>query len=318
MSLPLTAALIALAGLSDLPPEELPATDAAPPATTEHTASQVLEPALNPPSELAERHRLPPLDSAATLPRGVLTVGVFGPLRWGLRDDVELEIHPLVSLLAPSPTVRVRYVKTPRITLTGEYGASYPSLLLGLTRGFLFPSGDREPCGPACGNSGLPHHLVLEAGGVASLDLGAAGVTSLRTTLRGGIQLTDGALPPLDSLLAPLEVLLAPVTRGWHLRLAGTWDGPLGRHLRARTTFAVHTMGAPPAGFAATSPWVLSWHAALDLAPGDRGSRLTAGFMLWNWDTHATELVSRPDGTSIRRRVRSNDLLPTLDYVHAF
>jgi hypothetical protein len=336
MNLTLTASILALTHVADLPPDPPPATEslqsqslqlqpspAASEATAQPTESLQSQPLQlqSPPAAretIAAPHRLAPLDTAATLPRGAVTLGVFGPLRWGLRDDVELEIHPLLSLLAPSPTVRVRYLRTSRLTLTGEYGLSYPSLLLGLTRGFLFPSGDREPCGAPCGDSGLPHHLVLEAGAVASLDLGAAGVTSLRATLRGGVPLTEGALTPLDSLLAPLEVLLAPVTRGWHLRVAGGWDGALGPDLRARTTLAVHLMGPTPEGFAATSPWVFSWHAALDLALGAAGSRLTAGLMLWSWDARATELVRRPDGTSVRRAVRSLDVLPTFDYVHAF
>jgi hypothetical protein len=336
--LPLTASLLALA-LSGSPPEATPAPPESlepqplelQPSPGESSGHQASE---HPPSHRATAP-LGPHDTAATLPAGALTAGVFGPLRWGLADGLELEVHPLLSLVAPAPTLRVRHLSRGPLTVTGEYGLGYPSLLLGLTRGYLFPSGDDQPCGAPCGDRGLPHHLIAEAGAIASLDLAGAGVFSLRTTLRLGLRLTDGALPPLDSLLAPVEALLAPLTRGWHARLGASWDAPLSRTLRARTTLAVHRVGAPPDGFAAASPWLFSWHAALDLATGSAAaltpdasrprdlrapprSRLTLGFMVWSWDAFATTLDRRADGTSVRRRVRSTDVLPTLDYVHAF
>jgi hypothetical protein len=55
-------------------------------------------------------------------------------------------------------------------------------------------------------------------------------------------------------------------------------------------------MGPTPEGFAATSPSVFSWHAALDLVLGEAGSRLTAGVMLWSRDAHRPRSRAVPTG----------------------
>jgi hypothetical protein len=252
---------------------------------------------------------LAPYDTAATLPAGEVTVGIFAPLRWGISDRIELEIAPLVSILAPSPMLRVRHVERDGWTVTGEYGLSYPSLLFGLSRGFLFPSGDS--------GGDVPQVLVPHLAFIASNEVAPDHVVSVRGSLAFGLPLTRGDVLPLDGFIAPLEVLVAPMLRQYHGRFAVSWDGALSEVFRARSTLAIHRIGEQPAGYAQSSPWLVSWHAAVDMRVG-RLSRLSLGVMWWNFDNFRTTLRDRADGTVYRERVRSNEFWPTFDWVYHF
>lgn len=252
---------------------------------------------------------LGPYDTAAVMNDGDVSVGIFAPLRWGLTPTLELEIPPLVSVLAPSPTLRVRHAETADWTITGEYGLSWPTPLMSLARCFLFPSGDRS--------GQLGQTLIASLGYIATFPFGDTNALSVRMSLAFGLPLVRGNVQPLDSFLAPVEVLTAPVLRRYAARVAVSWDGAFSDAWRYRTTLAVHRIGEQPAELGQGSPWLVSWHVAVDWAVSACG-RLTLGLMTWNLDNFRTVVRTRADGTAVRERVRSFEFYPTFDYIHTF
>lgn len=66
-------------------------------------------------------------DTAFTLPRGGLEVGVFAPLRWGLTDHVELSVHPLVALVAPHLDAKIAWGRVAGIAIASTHGVLYPT-----------------------------------------------------------------------------------------------------------------------------------------------------------------------------------------------
>lgn len=264
------------------------------------------------PSEARPSERPEPLwalDAAPTRPAGSWSVGVFAPLRYAFTDAVEVEVHPLLSLVAPTALVRVAHLKGPGLALTGEYGLSVPTFGLSLTRGYLFPSGEET--------GKLGWYAIPRAGLVASVAAGAEAQLTGRADLAVGIPVAgETTVRSLDSFLAPLDLLAAPMLRGFRTHVGAGYDRALLPWLRVRTSVDGYLVGAQPEGDARSSPLFLSAHVGLDLRVGRHG-RFTLGGIWWNWDQFRTEVRTGPDGYAERRRVRSNDFLPTLDFIWA-
>ena len=64
------------------------------------------------------------------------------------------------------------------------------------------------------------------------------------------------------------------------------------------------------------SPYIFTAHVGLDIAVF-KYSRITVGALFANYDQGASELKVNADGFSERVRVRSNNILPTLDFIWA-
>lgn len=47
--------------------------------------------------------------TAYTLPEGRMEVGIFGPLRYGLRDDMEISVHPLAMFAWPAAAIKKQW-----------------------------------------------------------------------------------------------------------------------------------------------------------------------------------------------------------------
>ncbi len=247
------------------------------------------------------------LDSAYTRPAGSWSIGVFAPGRYAFTDTLELEVPPLVSLVAPTATLRVAHVKSARFALTGEYGLSIPTFGLRLTRGYLFNSGAES------GQIGW--FVVPHAGLVATTPMGEKAELTGRASLAVGVPVGgETTVNALHSFLAPLDLMTAPLLRGFRARLGAGYDRALLPWLRLRTSVDGYLVGAGRPGVAPSSPLLFSAHVGLDMQVGQRG-RFTVGGIWWNWDQRATVVRTGEDGFAQRVPVRSNDFLPTLDFI---
>ena len=74
--------------------------------------------------------------TAHTLPKGRWEVGLFGPLRYGLSEDLELSLHPVWALIAPHVAIKKDLTSLGQWRLGVRQSFSYPTLLLqNLARG---------------------------------------------------------------------------------------------------------------------------------------------------------------------------------------
>lgn len=115
--------------------------------------------------------------TARVLPAGRVEVGVFAPLRVGLRDRLELSAHPGWFLVAPHADLKVAWGERGRISLASTHGLLYPTPLLRLLAregtGGLVPS-----------DVTYPHLLATSHHVLATVDAGGH-----LLTVRAGVRL---------------------------------------------------------------------------------------------------------------------------------
>jgi hypothetical protein len=254
-------------------------------------------------------------DTADVRTKGSYSVGVFAPLKIAVTDSVELQAHPLVFFVAPHVTARFALLKS-SVRLTAETGLSVPTFAMRLTKGYLFPTWAQS-------SNQIPFMLVPRIGFLASGGAPTKHVWTGVVDFAARVPFGTVNAGPLDSFLAPLDLLFAAPLTGFVSRVGGAYDIALGERLRTRleanihltgsgNTFAVQTQNVGP--LAALSPWIFSAHAALDIAVGT-SSRLSLGVWWGNADTGASVVVPTQNGFSDRVRVRSNNILPTIDFI---
>ena len=69
-------------------------------------------------------------NTANTLSAGAWSVGIAAPLRYGLKDDLELEIQPIWALLAPHIAVKKSYSGIGDWAVASRHQLGYPTPLL--------------------------------------------------------------------------------------------------------------------------------------------------------------------------------------------
>ena len=70
--------------------------------------------------------------TAHTLPKGRWEIGLFGPLRYGMSESVEIEVHPLWAILSPHVAVKKDLIEIGRWSMAVRQSLSYPTPLLRL------------------------------------------------------------------------------------------------------------------------------------------------------------------------------------------
>jgi len=220
------------------------------------------------------------------------SVGVFGPLQLGIADGVELRAHPLLFFVSPNLDVRVAHIRAETFSLAGEYGFSIPTLALRLTQGFLFPTEGKN----------IHWAVVPHAGARASFGNTEGNVFTVLADIAIGVPLEKNELTPMGAWPF-LEVALAPYITGFRGQVGALYDYKLNELFRLR--------GHADAFFHRAAPSVLTLRGGLnvDIRVG-RMSRLSVGGVWWNADQHAIN-------ERTLERVRSNDFLPTLDFIWA-
>lgn len=248
-------------------------------------------------------------------------VGVFSPLRWVVRDGLELETHPLITLVAPHLTARVRHVRSDALRVTGEYGIGLPTTAFALAppgvAGYLGPSckvfdaePDRAP--GSCERPGAV--LTLSAGVLASI--GEQAVTTGKLDVTYGVLLGDSRGRPTDTWPI-LDNQLAPIFRAWRAHVMVRHDRPLHERVRLSGELHVWQVGRVDNDSDDRSLTTFGAHVGLDVGLGAH-SRATLGALYTNADSRATEVVDDKDGFSKRVFVRSHDVWPTLDVMWTF
>jgi len=259
----------------------------------------------------------PARDTADVGKQGDYSVGIFNPLRIAIVDGIELEANPLVFFVAPNVNARFRLLGGP-LRLTAEAGLSVPTFGLRLMKGFFFPSWATTP--NDIGWMVVPRVGVLLSGTVLEHSVWTA-----RADAAFRVPLGPNSATPLNSFVAPLDLLLAAPLTGVCARVGGAYDHALGDTLRLRgeanlfvtggqgnLTFSGANLGA----LAPLSQLIVTAHLGLDIAVFKQ-SRITVGVLFANFDNGRTQVVAGADGFSDRVRVRSNNFLPTLDYIWA-
>jgi hypothetical protein len=256
-------------------------------------------------------------DTADVGPKGSWSLGVFYPLRLALTDWFEVQTHPLLFFVAPNVTGRLALVRSAPVRVAAEASVAMPTLAMRLGRGLLFPSWETSQ-----NNIGwmvTPRVGLLVSGGERARHVWTV---SSDFTFRIGFTPTNAG--PLNSFLAPLDLLLAAPLTGYVARVGAAGDFALSERFRLRIEGNVHLTGTNsrlvlegPGDVGALgnlSPWYFTTHVGLDIAVGKQ-SRFTVGVYYANYDQGARETVKGADGFSERVRVRSNNILPTIDFV---
>lgn len=221
------------------------------------------------------------------------SVGVFAPLTYALSDIVELRAHPLLFLIAPNIAARVNHLERHGLRITGEYGVWVPTGPLRLARGYLFPTGAE-----------IPWMIIPTVGAVVSGGDPLANVWTASADVAYRFRFGPTSLTPTNAP-GPLEMVLAPAVGGYRIRAGGAYDMALGDAWRVR---GYGDLFVWPGG--ELSPVAYRLGAAADVAVGER-SRFTFGAVYWNSDSGRADLATG-------ERVRSHDILPTLDFIWAW
>ncbi|MCK6571419.1 hypothetical protein L6V77_10015 [Myxococcota bacterium] len=266
---------------------------------------------------------LSPRETAAVLPPGATEVAVFGPLRRGLSPRVEVSTHPLVAaFLAPNIAARVAVLHPPDhdVSLSLEPTLSVPTMALTSppplgAEGYLTPTCAVDAAEPArapddCQRSGE----VLAAGLGLTATLEAWAAWTARIDYTHGVLLTGERAAPLDAW-APVDLLLAPVYSTYRAHVGLRGDRAVTDWLRVALEAHLWRVGEGP--IPGRDPHTFGAHLGTDWATSAR-TRLTAGVFYWNSDQRRTRLVKDSEGFSRYERVRSHDVLPTLDFIIRF
>ena len=254
-------------------------------------------------------------DTADVGPRGSWSVGVFNPLRIAVHESVELQTHPLLFFVAPNVDARFALMRSP-LRLTAEAGLSMPTLAMRLAKGYLFPNWETS-------QNDIGWMLIPRAGLLLSGNVLEHDVWTLRADAAFRIPLGPNSATPLNSFLTPLDLVLAAPLTGFRSRVGGAYDHAFNDRLRLRGELNLYVTGSQGhlivsgedvGPIASISPLVLTAHVGVDIAVFQH-SRITAGVLWANADQGATRVSKGADGFSERVRVRSNDFLPTLDFI---
>lgn len=266
----------------------------------------------------------PARDTADVGNKGSYSVGVFNPLKLAFTDRLELQAHPILFFVAPHIDARFAVLKDPvgagelphGHRITAEAGVLFPTLAMRLTRGFLFPSW-------ATSTNDIGFMLIPRVALLYSKDFFDADAFTVRLEGQFRIPIGPNSATPLNSFLAPLDLLFAAPLTGFLGRGMLAYDHAFGERLRLRGEVNFYLTGSQgnlivsgqdKGPLATIDPFIFTAHLSLDIAVFTQ-SRIALGAWFANSDQGATALRTGADGFSERVRVRSNNILPTVDFI---
>ncbi|MBM4356726.1 MAG: hypothetical protein FJ096_01315 [Deltaproteobacteria bacterium] len=268
---------------------------------------------------------LPPRETADLLPPKSFQVGVFNPLRLGL-PHVELELHPLVALVAPHVDARFWLLRPERpgaVRVSGVVGFGVPTPAFHLAKPFgvagdLVPSckvaaaeESRARWCDAPGVTLVPKLALWMSKGTFASDGVERGTLTVRAEVTKGFTVSGDAARPLDAW-APATVRFAPALGGWRTEFRAAYDHAVLDVLRVRGELGAYWIGRPEDD--PLSPLFLSAYVGVDVRTSEH-TRVTAGAVAWNADKHERVVATGADGFAEVRYPRSNEVWPTVDFV---
>ncbi len=230
-------------------------------------------------------------DTARVLPDRRLEVGVFAPLRLGIRDRYEISLHPGWALVAPQVDGKIAWLRWRSLSLASAHGVLYPTPLMRLL--------SREGTGgivPA--DVTYPHIIATSQHLLATIDAGGHLVT-----FRAGARLAWN-LSRFDGPRSWSEVewhLVWPRAAAWFTGFAAdvglAVQGPIARGVDYRVELDRFFMPGLRGDWAWEWAAILSYHAS-------RRLMLRAGAM-WSY-------------TEFPYGVRLSTPFPIVDAIWAF
>lgn len=256
-------------------------------------------------------------ETADVGPKGRWSIGLFNPLKYAISDSLEIETNPVYFFIAPNLNGRFALSKE-AVRITIEAGILVPTFAMRLTKGYLFPTW-------ATSTNDIGWMVIPRGGIVISGNVREHDVWTLRADYAGRVLLGQNSASQLESFLAPLDLLFAAPLTGHLGGFGGKYDAALGRRLRVHAALNFYVQGTDSAlmvggvskgPIAPHDPFITTGHIGLDVAVF-KHSRITIGMLWANYDQGATQVVKDKDGFGVRIPVRSNNFLPTLDYIWA-
>jgi hypothetical protein len=268
----------------------------------------------------------PARDTADVGNRGNYSVGVFSPLRLAFTNRFELQAQPLLFFIAPHLDARFAILKPPvkegslptGVRLTAEAGLSLPTYGMRLLKGLFFPTW-------ATSANDIGFMLVPRIGLLLSGDFFTHDVLTFRINGQFRIPIGPNNATPLHSFLAPLDILLAAPLTGILGHVGTAYDHAIGDRFRLRGEINLFVTGSQGdlvssgqnfGPVSPMSPFIFTAQVGLDIAVFEK-SRIAVGVLFANYDQGATQVRPAQDGFSERVRVRSNNILPTVDFIWA-
>ncbi len=88
-------------------------------------------------------------NTTSVLEKGEKEVGVFSPLKIGLKNASEISVHPIFLFIIPNIAYKKQWKSTDKFTFTSKHQLTYPTLLLNLLSkegiGGILPSTTKNP-----------------------------------------------------------------------------------------------------------------------------------------------------------------------------
>ena len=211
--------------------------------------------------------------TAKTVAPERLELGVFGPVRYGLSERLEVATHPGWAVLSPNLSAKISWGKAGTWRFATRHRLAYPTpLLRTLSR--------RGAGGILPGNAQVPHIFALNNAVLASTDLGNEYLLTLDLGLIVAPRFGSSNMPTIDFPFA------YPRTAAYHtlgtghagVRLDGPIAGPVG--FRADVdTFVMPEWGDVAFEHGITIIWSITpdWRLSA-------GYRLSVGSYPFGWD----------------------------------
>ena len=75
-----------------------------------------------------------PTDIAYTLNTNEREIGVFQPFKYGIKNDVEISIHPILFFIMPNFSIKKYHKNFNNIGISSRYGINYPTYIINLLK----------------------------------------------------------------------------------------------------------------------------------------------------------------------------------------
>lgn len=293
-------------------------TQAEPTATPAVEAPPAEAPAAEAPKPVVDEFPRTARGTAFVAPKGRWSMGLFNPLTLSLTDGFEIEVHPVYFFIAPNLNARFGFLREGPVRVTVEAGLLVPTFAMRLTKGYLFPTW-------ATSKNDIGWMVIPRGGLVISGDVREHDVWTLRADYSARILMDPNSASQLESFLAPLDLLFAPALTGFLGGFGGMYDAAIGRRLRVRAALNFYVQGSnnelivdgvSKGPIARRDPFIVTGQLGLDVAVF-KHSRIALGVYWANYDQGATAVGKDAAGFGQRVRVRSNNVLPMLDFIWA-
>ena len=195
--------------------------------------------------------------TAYSMEKGRKEVGVFGPLRVALKDDLSLEIHPIWALLDPHVGVHKGWTQAGQWTIATRHGLNMPTPLLR----FLARPGIG---GALAADSVIPWIIATDHQALMSKTVGEHDVVTLWAQLSFALSIGES---DYTTVHAPLAYPITTVfQRGVGLNAGIRFDGLIWKKLGYRWAMDVWSLPG------ADGDWALEEVLALTYIGSDRFS----------------------------------------------